>query len=207
MKKSGMCSSIGMIAGAALFCASALGQGQMGGMQQQQTTPNAAQTQGMNGTNNMNNMGNGQASPADMEFVKDALQGSMAEVQTAQLVLQKSTNDQVKQFAQRMITDHTKLIDQMKPIAQQIGVKIPSGPDKKQKAMMAKLQALSGPDFDKAYVQDMVKDHKMDLSDFKSEIATGQSPAVKNAASQGEPVIQSHLDQIQGIAKNMNAGM
>ena len=81
---------------------------------------------------------------------------------------------------------------------------MPSGPDKKQKAMMAKLQALSGADFDKAYVQAMVKDHKEDDSEFKNEIANGQSPVVKDAASKGDPIIESHLQVIEGIAKNMN---
>ena len=171
-----------------------------GNMQQQQGQNSQSSMQGMSSMQ----QGSGGASPADMMFVKKALQGSMAEVQVGQLALQKSSNDQVKEFAQRMVTDHTKLIDQMKPVAQQIGVKIPDGPDKKQKMMMAKLQALSGADFDKAYVQAMVKDHKEDDSEFKTEISTGQSSMVKDAASKGDPVIESHLQMIQGIAKGMN---
>ena len=67
----------------------------------------------------------GQPSPVDRMFVKKALQGGMAEVQLGQLTLQKSNNDQVKQFAQHMIDDHTKLNDQMKPVAQQVGVAVP----------------------------------------------------------------------------------
>jgi putative membrane protein len=165
-----------------------------------QTQTNQMQAQGMNNPGTVN----GQPSPADLEFVKSALQGSMAEVQTAQLALQKSTNDQVKQFAQRMITDHTKLIEQMKPVAKQLGVKIPDGPDKKEKASMAKLQALSGSDFDTAYVKAMVKDHKTDDSEFKMEMSNGQSQIVRNAASQADPVIEAHLQMIEGIAKNMN---
>jgi putative membrane protein len=147
---------------------------------------------------------NGQPSPSDLQFVKKALQGGMAEVQLGQLALQKSSNDQVKQFAQRMIDDHTKMINDMKPIASQLGIKIPNGPDKKDKAEIAKLSALSGSDFDQAYVKDMVKDHKMDDSDFKSEISSGQSQMVKDAASKGDPIIESHLQQIQGIAQSMN---
>ena len=58
----------------------------------------------------MNNMrAAGQPSPIDKMFVKKAMQGGMAEVQLGQLTLQKTSNDQVKQFAQRMIDDHTKL--------------------------------------------------------------------------------------------------
>ncbi len=71
--------------------------------------------------------------PMDRMFVGKAMQGSMAEVQLGQLTLQKSNNDQVKQFAQRMIDDHTKLNEQMKPVAQQLGVAVPNQVSKKDK--------------------------------------------------------------------------
>jgi putative membrane protein len=199
--------NMSVLAAAAVFCcASAFAQ--TGGAQQpggnnMQQNSNAMQNQSMAPMQSMN----GGASPSDMEFVKKALQGSMAEVKTAQLALQKSSNDQVKQFAQRMISDHSKLIEQMKPVAAQIGVKVPNGPDKKETMMYDKLQALSGSDFDQAYVKAMVKDHKMDDQDFKAEITMGQSAAVKEAASKGDVVVESHLQQIEGIAKGMNVGM
>ena len=77
----------------------------------------------------------------------------MAEIQLGQLTLQKSNNDQVKQFAQHMIDDHTKLNDQMKPVAQQLGVDVPNQISKKDQKVMAKLQALSGPAYDQAYIR------------------------------------------------------
>ena len=113
--------------------------------------------------------------PRIVVFVKTALEGGMAEVQLGQIALQKSNDADVKQFAQRMVDDHTKMDDQLKPIAQQIGVKIPDGPSKKDKTAIAKLQGLNGGDFDKAYMKDMVKDHKTDLNDFKIE-ATSKDP-------------------------------
>jgi putative membrane protein len=203
MKSIRMFTSVGVLAVATTFCCATGfaqrpggggGGGNQGNMQQPNTQSSMSSMQ----------QGNNGASPADMEFVKKALQGSMAEVQVAQLALQKSSDDQVKQFAQRMVTDHSKMIEDMKPVADAVGVRVPNGPDKKQKAMMAKLQALSGADFDKAYVQAMVKDHKEDDSEFKNEIANGQSPVVKDAASKADPVIESHLQVIEGIAKNMN---
>jgi putative membrane protein len=54
---------------------------------------------------------------ADKAFVKKAMEGNMAEVQMGQLALQKSSDDQVKQFAQRMVDDHGKMQDQLKPVA------------------------------------------------------------------------------------------
>ncbi len=138
----------------------------------------------------------------DRDFVKEALQGGMAEVQMGQLALQKSNNDQIKQFAQKMVNDHTQLGEQMKPIAQQLGVKEPTGLSKKDKETVAKLQNLNGDAFDKAYVQTMLKDHKHDEMAFKREAQTGADPNVKQAATQGEQVIASHLQLIQQIAKS-----
>ncbi len=140
----------------------------------------------------------------DRMFVYKAMQGSMAEVQLGQLTLQKSNNDQVKQFAQRMIDDHTKLNEQMKPVAQQLGVDVPDQVSKKDRKTMTKLQALSGPAYDQAYIKDMVKDHKEDLSEFQMEASSGQDQTVKDAAAQGSKVIAQHLQMAQQLAKDQN---
>jgi putative membrane protein len=193
-------------AGAVLLCGS-MGLAQVG---QQPSSP-AGQTAGQNNPamdSQMNSMNApGQPSPMDKMFVKKALQGGMAEVQLGQLTLQKSNNDQVKQFAQRMIDDHTKLGEQMKPVAQQLGVSAPDGISKKDKATIGKLQSLSGPAYDEAYIRDMVKDHKQDLSDFQTEASSGQDQTVKDAANQGSKVIAQHLQMIQQIAKDQNVNM
>ena len=194
------------VAGAFLLCGS-MGWAQMS----QQPNGAAGQTPGQNNPSRdsqMNGMpGQVQASPMDQMFVRKALQGGMAEVQLGQLTLQKSNNDQVKQFAQRMIDDHTRLGEQMKPVAQQIGASEPNGVSKKDKATMAKLQALSWSAYDQAYIKDMVKDHKQDLSDFQTEASNGQDQTVKDAANQGSKVIAQHLQIIQQIAKDQNVNM
>jgi len=191
------------VAGAMLLCGS-MGLAQMS---QPSTGPAGQSTPGQNPgmDSQMNGMQQaGQASPLDRMFVKNAMQGGMAEVQLAQPTLQKSSNDQVKQFAQRMIADHTKMNEQMKPVAQQLGVQAPTDISKKDKKTMAELQGLSGPAYDQAYIKDMVKDHKKDLSDFQSEASSGQDQTVKDAANQGSQVISQHLQMIQQIAKDQN---
>jgi putative membrane protein len=206
-----MCTNFTAFASASLLCGvTAFAQaGGAGTMQQQPQQPNASQTQPgmspMNQNPDMKGPANGQATPADRMFVKKALEGGMAEVQLGQLALQKSSSDDVKQFAQKMVDDHTKMGDQMKPVAQQIGVKVPDGPSKKDQAIMAKLQGLNGDAFDKAYMKDMVKDHKADLSEFKNEAQNGSSPAVKDAANQGAQVISQHLQMAQQIAQKDGA--
>jgi putative membrane protein len=195
----------------AMLLAGSMGLAQMG----QQPSGAAGQTPGQtSGQNNpamdsqMNSMNaSGQASPLDKMFVSKALQGGMAEVQLGQLTLQKSNNDQVKQFAQKMIDDHTRLGEQMKPVAQQLGVSEPKGISKKDKSTIEKLQGLSGSAYDEAYIKDMVKDHKQDLSEFQTEASSGQDQTVKDAATQGSKVIAQHLQMIQQIAKDQNVNM
>jgi putative membrane protein len=152
-------------------------------------------------SNGSNAASGSKASAADKHFVKGALEGGNAEVQLGQLAQQKSNSDDIKQFGQKMVEDHTKLGDQMKQVAQQLGVMPPSGLSPKDQALDNKLQGLSGESFDKAYVQAMVRDHKKDLWEFKHAAATATDPSVKSAASQGEQVISEHLKMIEQIAQ------
>ncbi len=140
----------------------------------------------------------------DKAFVRDALQGGMAEVQLGQLALQKSSNSDVKQFAQRMVDDHTKLGDEMKQVAQQMSVKPPDSISGKDKSTIAKLQALNGDAFDKAYIKDMVKDHQKDQKEFKQEAQNASNPALKQVAAQGEQGGSQHLQMMQQIAQKDN---
>jgi putative membrane protein len=197
------------LATAVLLCCTP-GFAQMGGSGQQ--SPSMQQNPSMQGNNpsmqngagmNTQDMNNPGGPPAmDKMFVKKALEGSMTEVKLGQLAVQKSSDPQVKQFGQRMVDDHSKMIEQMKPVAEQLGVKVPAEPSKKDQATLTKMQALSGADFDNAYIKDMVKDHKADDKEFKQEIANGQNPAVKDAAKQGDQMIESHLQEIQQIAQS-----
>ena len=164
---------------------------------------------GMNGANGMAGADNngmmgaqGAGGPAmDKAFVKKAVVGNMMEVQMGQLALQKSSDDQVKQFAQRMVDDHGKMLDQMKPIAQQMGVQVPDTLPASKMKMMDKMKNMSGSSFDQAYIKDMVKDHKEDDQDFKKEAASTQNPQLKELVTQGDQTIESHLQMIQQIAQ------
>jgi putative membrane protein len=178
-----------------------------GATQQQPNTPSQQPTSPSAGTMGPNAVTGNQQALADQAFVKKALEGGTAEVQLGQLAQQKSQSEDVKQFGQKMVEDHTQLGDQMKPIAQQLGVKEPKGPSKKDKQLMAKLEGLSGQQFDEAYIQAMVKDHKQDLKEFRNEVQNAQDPNVKQAAQQGAGVISQHLQTIQQIAQSHNVAV
>ena len=210
--KTNRMSRVWLIAAGALLIPGGVGFAQAMG-QPGQTAPGAGQatpggvarpdaTGGYNDPMTAQQMGQGQQEMMDKKFVSGALEGGMAEVALGKLALEKSSNADVKQFAQMMIDDHTKLGDAMKPVAEQIGVKVPTELSKKDRSTEVKLSSLSGAQFDKAYIDAMVKDHKKDYSEFQSEAKSAVIPSVKQAAMAGEPVIKSHLDQIQQIAKS-----
>ncbi len=137
----------------------------------------------------------------DTKFLEKANQGNVDEIELAQLALQKSSNEDVKNFAQRMIADHNTLIDNMKPFANEAGLQTPSHPSAATEAEKAKLDALSGAAFDKAYIKAMVADHHKDLGEFREEVKATGYPAFKTAVEQGEQVVREHLEMINGIAK------
>ena len=140
---------------------------------------------------------------ADGVFVKKAAQGGIAEVELGKLATQKASSDDVKQFGQKMVDDHSKANDQLKQIASQKGMDVSSDLAPKDKAEMDRLSKLSGPAFDRAYMKYMVMDHSKDAAEFKNEANSGSDQDIKGFASNTLTTIQDHLK----MAKDINAKM
>jgi putative membrane protein len=134
---------------------------------------------------------------ADQTFVKKAAEGGMAEVELGKLAQDKATNDQVKQFAKKMVDDHGKANDELKSIAQKKNITLPSDLNSKDKALKSRLEKLSGPAFDRAYMQAMLKDHRTDVNEFRTESKSGKDSEVKEWASKTLPTLEDHLKLAQ----------
>lgn len=141
---------------------------------------------------------------ADQAFVRAVLESDATEVQLGQLAQQKSQSEDVKQFGQKMIENRKRLDDQLAPLAKQLDVSEPKGPNKKTKQEIAKLQTLSGPQFDQEYIRVVEKAHEKDVKNFKAEAQSAQDPNVQRAAQLDAPVIEQHLQAIQQIAQAHN---
>jgi putative membrane protein len=138
---------------------------------------------------------------ADEKFVREAAEGNMAEVKLGQLAEEKGQNPEVKKFGKRMAEDHSKAHEELKQISTQEGINLPADVGRKEAATYERLSKLSGPEFDKAYAQEMVKDHEKDVNEFKRATSASQKPAVKEFAQKTLPTLQSHLQE----AKQMQA--
>jgi putative membrane protein len=149
--------------------------------------------------NNANDM---EQSMRDKMFLHQAAEGGMAEVKFGQLATQKASSGDVKAFGQKMVDDHTALNNEMAPIADSMGVRVPKNLDKKDQAEYDKLKGLSGNDFDTEYLTAMVKDHHKDLREFHDEASNATDPALKAAVQKGETVIGQHTMMVDQLAQN-----
>ncbi|MBV9506639.1 MAG: DUF4142 domain-containing protein [Acidobacteriia bacterium] len=142
-------------------------------------------------------------SGTDNTFIMKAAQGGMAEVELGKLAQQRASNDAVKQFGKRMVQDHSMANEQLKTIAANQGVTLPTGLDPKDQAIMDRLSKLNGAEFDKAYIRDMVADHRTDIGEFQKEADHGNDPAVKQFASMTLPTLQEHLRMAEDAQKSV----
>jgi putative membrane protein len=141
----------------------------------------------------------GKLAASDRKFVNEALQGGMAEVELGKLASERGSNDAVKQFGQRMADDHGKAGDELKKIAQDKGITPPAEMDAKHKKLHDRLSKLSGAAFDRAYMDEMVKDHRTDVKYFQREATSAKDPDVKGFAAKTLPTLQEHLKQAESV--------
>jgi putative membrane protein len=141
-----------------------------------------------------------QLSPADRTFATKAAAGGQAEVTLGRLATEKGGSQQVRQFGQQMVTDHSQANQELQAIAKQQNLTLPSKPDSTSVATEQRLQASSGAAFDSSYARDMVQDHQQDVADFQKEAGSGQDPALKAFAQKYLPVLQHHLQMAQQIS-------
>jgi putative membrane protein len=96
-----------------------------------------------------------------------------------------------------MVADHTKANDELKEIASKKGITLPTSMDAKSQATYDRLSKLSGAEFDRAYMRDMVADHKTDVNEFKQESERGTDPDLKAFAAKTLPTLQEHLQMAE----------
>ena len=145
-------------------------------------------------------------SSADKTFVQKATIGGLAEVEFGKLAQQKGSSDQVKQFGSRMVEDHSKANDELKQIVSSQGISAPTDLDAKHKSTMAKLDKLSGQQFDRAYMSDMVKDHKEDIALFRKESSSGKDSDLKSFAAKTLPTLEDHLKMAESTDAAVKGG-
>jgi putative membrane protein len=144
----------------------------------------------------------GTLSSTDRQFMTKAAMMDMAEIQTGRLAVSQGASESVRQFGQRMIDDHTRTSQQLMQMASAAGFTPPQTLDAKHQAAAAKLARLTGAEFDRAYMKQMVKDHQEAVSLYQRQSARGAMADLRAFASATLPALREHLT----MARSMAAG-
>ena len=144
-----------------------------------------------------------QVSGSDKEFMTKAAHAGYAEVEAGKMALEKSENEDVRQFAQRMIDDHTKAGDELKKLAENKGVSLPTEPSEDQKETANELSELESEEFDSEYMDAQVSDHETVIGFFEDEARDGSDSDVIAFADKTLPTLKSHLEMAENISGNL----
>lgn len=144
------------------------------------------------------------ASP-DADFVRDAAKGGRMEVMLGKMADQKSTNADVKMFAKHLIDDHSKMNDELTTLAQKLSIALPDA-QQDDKATLDALNSKNGMDFDRAFVNHAVEDHKKDIAAFENEAKNGQDNEVKAFAAKHLDGLRMHLKMAQDLNDKLSKG-
>ena len=140
--------------------------------------------------------------PTTQDFVTEAAQSDMFEIQSSKMAL-NSPDIPTKDFAQKMIDDHTKTTAELKAAVGkgEAHAALPTAMSSSQQSMIAKLNDLHGADFDKQYHSDQVSAHKDAVSLFQRYGKGGDNPGLKNWAAMTRPALEHHLEMAQNLNK------
>lgn len=143
----------------------------------------------------------------DREFIRMAAEGNNAEIQTSQLALQKAADQSVRQYAQRMITEHTQANQRLASIAARYGVTLPTAPGPLHVAIAQQLNQLSGAQFDRAYMGVQENSHLSSAALYRTVLEQGQAADVQTYASEILPRVQEHFEMANQMSVEMRAGV
>jgi putative membrane protein len=141
---------------------------------------------------------------ASQTFIKNAIEGNLAEVQMGQLAQKNGSSEGVRSFGQMLERDHTDANQKAMAAAKDIGVTPPNEPNAKQKADYDRMSKMTGARFDSQFARDMVTDHKKDISEYQREAK--KNDAAGNYAKEALPTLQKHLQTAESLAASGTTG-
>jgi putative membrane protein len=175
-------------------------------------TGNSNQSQNNNANRNQNRNNNTSAtgeqagmsnlSSQDQKFVMDAAMASLVEVEAGRMATQQGASDQVKQFGQRMVDEHTAANTELMSLASSKGITLPTAIDDKHRNDMTKLSGMSGAEFDRAFSKMMLKDHDKAVDMFEKQSTKGTDADLKAFASKMLPALQEHREMARALPGN-----
>ncbi|MEG4247412.1 DUF4142 domain-containing protein [Microcoleus sp. AT3-A2] len=143
-------------------------------------------------------------SSQDRNFVMQAGQIGMLEVELGRLAVQRGSSAGVKQYGQEMVEEHTRANQELMQLVMQKQVELPTEMSTQNTALMERLSGLSGRSFDTAYKQAMIESHNQAIALFQAQSQQGQDPELKAWATQKLPNLQAHLQMVNQMLADTN---
>src|SRR5262249_30182672 len=143
--------------------------------------------------------------PAERDIALKIDQGHLGELDLARLAKQRTANKDVKDYAEMLIKDHTKALNEISNLLKEQKA-TPSAPAPKPgdaQAEISKLQTLSGAEFDREFMSAMVQNHQKTLSDLNQSLTAVQNNDLKDYIKDLIPTVQKHLDRAQEVQKKL----
>jgi putative membrane protein len=142
---------------------------------------------------------------ADVAAMKQLAQDNINEIEAGKTAAGKAQNPQVKAFAQKMATDHQQMLTELQTLAKSKDVTLPTSGSLKDQAQMKIMEKTAGADFDKKYMEQMVKDHQKDAQATQDLATKAKDPDFKAAVQKAHAKIQEQLQLAQRIASQTGA--
>ncbi|WP_051293604.1 DUF4142 domain-containing protein [Pseudoduganella violaceinigra] len=146
-------------------------------------------------------------SKSDQKLLTDLAMANMAEIETGRMALQKTQSDRVKSFAQQMVDDHTKGLEEVRKVAAARSVALPTELDAKHKAMASQLDKLSGDKFDRSYMEQAgVQAHKEAAQLVSKAESSARDSELKSLATRLQPTIHQHMENAEQLNAAIKGG-
>lgn len=137
-------------------------------------------------------------------YMEMAHSSDMFEIESSQLALQMSRDPAVRSFAQMMVNDHTRMMNEMMAMAPATGMNMSSMPMMgRHMEMMQRLRAASAADFDMMYKREQMMAHEEALMMHRTYAARGDNPALKAMAARAVPLIEMHMSRARALPGRM----
>lgn len=141
----------------------------------------------------------------DQQFIRHVAANALMDVELGKLATKKSLSNDVKKYGQQMIDDHTKASDHLRQLAAKKGMTLAPKLPGSALATRNRLNKFSGDQFDAAYMEEMLKDHKQDVEDFRREGKMTSDPDIRGFVTETLPILEDHLKKAEAITPDVKA--
>ena len=140
----------------------------------------------------------------DASFLTDAADINRKEIEIGKLALHKGTSPEVKKFAQTLIDDHTRSLEELKAVASKNTITLPEEISEEGREEYYKLNKLSASDFDKSFINAMLEGHDKAVDKITEISQKATNEEVKLWASRQTSVFLAHHEEAKKLKEKID---